>query len=246
MNKLEQAARQALEAIEHHGGHLPWNAFVEVRKDLREALEQPAQQEQPEFITHNVEQPYDWSEWVCPDPKSYLMKCCDCGLVHEAEFKVVRYKSETECEDCEPVDDPNLQAVFRMRRSEQWSPVDMAHRAGGMPMDEQPAQEPDWGHPKIQALIGADARNRIVIDLIWRILEYPDREFTASDMEYWDSIHDAVENAISRPSSVPGWELTNDEIDEMWREATSKPALTSEFVRSFARAIEAALKEKNT
>lgn len=97
------------------------------------------QEQEPEFFTHNVEQPHDWSEWVCPDPKGYLMKCCDCGLVHEAEFGVVRYKSETEREDCEPVDDPNLQAVFRMRRSEQWSPADMAHRAGGLTM-EQPAQ----------------------------------------------------------------------------------------------------------
>jgi hypothetical protein len=100
--------------------------------------EQPEQE--PEFFTHNVEQPYDWSEWVCPDPKGYLMKCCDCGLVHEAEFGVVRYKSETEREDCDIVDDPNLQAVFRMRRSEQWSPEDTAQRAGGLPMAEQPAQ----------------------------------------------------------------------------------------------------------
>ncbi len=98
----------------------------------------PAEQDS-EFFTHNVEQPYDWSEWVCPDPKGYLMKCCDCGLVHEAEFGVVRYKSETEREDCDMVDDPNLQAVFRMRRSEQWSPEDTAHRAGGLPI-EQPAQ----------------------------------------------------------------------------------------------------------
>ena len=89
---------------------------------------------QPEFVKHEVEQPYDWSEWVCPDPESYLMKCCDCGLVHEAQFGVVRYKSEAEREDCEPVDDPNLQAVFRMRRSEQWSPKDMAYRPGGLPL----------------------------------------------------------------------------------------------------------------
>jgi hypothetical protein len=75
------------------------------------------------------------------------MKCCDCGLVHEAEFGVVRYKSETEREDCDRVDDPNLQAVFRMRRSEEWSPEDTAHRAGGMPM-AQPEQEPvAWGMP---------------------------------------------------------------------------------------------------
>ena len=106
---------------------------------IKEALAQPEQE--PEFVTHTVEQPYDWSEWVCPDPQRYLMKCCDCGLVHEAEFGVVRYKSETEQEDCDRVDDPNLQAVFRMRRSEQWSPEDTAHRAGGMPM-AQPEQEP--------------------------------------------------------------------------------------------------------
>jgi hypothetical protein len=102
---------------------------------------------QPEFFTHSVDAPYDWSEWVCPDPKGYLMKCCDCGLVHEVEFGVVRYQSETEREDCEMVDDPNLQAVFRMRRSEQWSPVDTAHRAGGLPVEQpEPAQPCKYGN----------------------------------------------------------------------------------------------------
>lgn len=28
-----------------------------------------------------------WSEWVHPLP-GYLMKCCDCGLVHEMEFAI--------------------------------------------------------------------------------------------------------------------------------------------------------------
>jgi len=96
---------------------------------------------QPEFIKHEVKNADDWSEWVCPDPKNYLMKCCDCGLVHEAEFGVVRYKSETERDDCDMVDDPNLQAVFRMRRSEEWTPEDTAHRSGGLPM-AQLEQEP--------------------------------------------------------------------------------------------------------
>jgi hypothetical protein len=91
---------------------------------------------QTEFIKHEVENADDWSEWVCPDPKNYLMKCCDCGLVHEAEFAVVRYKSETERDDCDIVNDPNLQAVFRMRRSEEWAPEDTAHRVGGLPMAE--------------------------------------------------------------------------------------------------------------
>ena len=105
---------------------------------IENALAQPSQE--PEFIKHEVESAEDWSEWVCPNPHKYLMKCCDCGLVHEAQFGVVRYKSEDEREACDFVDDSNLQAVFRMRRSEQWSPEDTAHRAGGLPM-AQPKQE---------------------------------------------------------------------------------------------------------
>ena len=92
--------------------------------------------EMPEFTKHIVDSTADWSEWVCPDPESYLMKCCDCGLVHEAQFGVVRYKSETESEDCDKVDDPNVQAVFRMRRHEAWEPEDTAHRSGGLPMEQ--------------------------------------------------------------------------------------------------------------
>ena len=29
-----------------------------------------------------------WCEWIYPATKrNYLMKCCDCGLVHEVQFK---------------------------------------------------------------------------------------------------------------------------------------------------------------
>ena len=90
-------------------------------------MTQPEQE--PKFIKHEVESAEDWSEWVCPNPHKYLMKCCDCGSVHEAQFNVVRYKSEEEREACNFVDHPNLQAVFRMRRSKQWSPEDTAHNA---------------------------------------------------------------------------------------------------------------------
>lgn len=103
--------------------------------DLRERLAQPEQ----EFIKHHGDDE-GWSEWVCPDPKDYLMKCCDCGLVHQAQFRVAKYAPALS-EECEIVNDPDLQAQFRMRRSEQWSPEDTAHRAGGLPM-AQPEQEP--------------------------------------------------------------------------------------------------------
>ncbi len=30
-------------------------------------------------------------EWVQPIRKGYRMKCCDCGLVHRLDFKLVSY-----------------------------------------------------------------------------------------------------------------------------------------------------------
>lgn len=97
------------------------------------ALYTAPQERKPQkpFTKHEVEQSSDWSDWVCPDPKGYLMKCCDCGLVHEAQFAVVRYETESN-EDCEPVVDQNVQSVFRMRRSE-----DTAQRVGGLPMTDE-------------------------------------------------------------------------------------------------------------
>jgi hypothetical protein len=66
------------------------------------------------FIKHEVDSFDDWSEWVCPDPTQYFMKCCDCGLVHEMQFNVVKYSEGDKCED---FDDPYVQAVFRARRT---------------------------------------------------------------------------------------------------------------------------------
>ena len=67
-----------------------------------------------DFIKHEVDSFDDWSEWVCPDPEQYFMKCCDCGLVHEMQFNVVKYSEGDKCED---FDDPYVQAVFRVRRT---------------------------------------------------------------------------------------------------------------------------------
>lgn len=32
-------------------------------------------------------------EWVSPRRKGYYMKCCDCGLVHRMNFRLVKYGS---------------------------------------------------------------------------------------------------------------------------------------------------------
>ena len=62
-----------------------------------------------------------WCDWVCPKPRGYLMQCCDCELIHEVDFRAVRYESE-ESEVYEVVDDPNLQAQMRLRRRDDLSP----------------------------------------------------------------------------------------------------------------------------
>lgn len=53
-------------------------------------------------------------------------------------------------------------------------------------------------------------------------------------------IRAAVEAALRDAPTQASQLLTDEQIDQMWREATIKPALTSEFVRTFARAVEAA------
>ena len=62
-----------------------------------------------------------WCDWVCPKPRGYLMQCCDCELIHEVDFRVVRYESE-DSEVYEVVDDLNLQAQMRLRRRDDLSP----------------------------------------------------------------------------------------------------------------------------
>lgn len=62
-----------------------------------------------------------WCDWVCPRPQVYLMQCCDCELIHEVDFRVVRYESKSS-EVYEVVDDPNLQAQMRMKRRDDLSP----------------------------------------------------------------------------------------------------------------------------
>ena len=174
-------------------------------------------QREPEFFTHNVEQPYVWSEWVCPDPKGYLMKCCDCGLVHEAEFAVVRYKSETERDDCDMVNDPNLQAVFRMRRSEQWSPKDTAYRPGGL---VQPEQEPvAWRNAALR--VGED---------LCSVGPFGYYEMTA---EQWLDWALSVVTVHAPPQRKP---LTDEEIESI----NVRLAGSRDLARLFARAIEAA------
>ena len=227
--------KQALEAMEYADACLKkqlttktkheyaQDLLVEAGTALRERLAQP----EHEFIKHHGDDE-GWSEWACPDPDGYLMKCCDCGLVHEAEFGVVRYKSETEREDCDRVDDPNLQAVFRMRRSEQWSPEDTAHRAGGLPM-EQPAQQVVDSDEKAGAYM--EAR-------LWEFIDMAAAWPKASpDPRTWDH----VMVYAPKPAQRTWVGLTNNEVNNF-----AAGCHLGKSVQGAIYEAEAKLKEKNT
>jgi len=32
-----------------------------------------------------------WTDWITPNMAHYSLECCDCGLVHTLEFRVVAY-----------------------------------------------------------------------------------------------------------------------------------------------------------
>ena len=127
---MRQALELALEALQVATTPLAKDRQEVLRAitAIKEALAQPEQEPvawtendmayrpnglPQEFIHHEVESHDDWSEWVCPKPEQYFLKCCDCGLVHEAQFRVAKYG---EGDYCELVEDKDTQAQFRMRR----------------------------------------------------------------------------------------------------------------------------------
>jgi hypothetical protein len=124
-----EAMKQALEALKAaRRGHCDHAWADEAITALSAAIEAAEKQEPwnpsdtayrpgglpQDFIKHEVENEGDWSEWVNPNSEQYFMKCCDCGLVHKMQFKVVKY---SEGDECEPYNDPNVQVVFRARRT---------------------------------------------------------------------------------------------------------------------------------
>ena len=55
-----------------------------------------------------------WSDWVQPHHEKYLMKCCDCGLVHEMQFRAVKDEPASQFVDVDK--QTKALVVFRARR----------------------------------------------------------------------------------------------------------------------------------
>jgi len=58
------------------------------------------------FRQEHGDGPRGFSRWVQPHMPKYLMSCCDCGLVHEMQFRVVE------------TDSGRFLVQFRARRAE--------------------------------------------------------------------------------------------------------------------------------
>jgi hypothetical protein len=58
-----------------------------------------------------------WCEWVYPVMDGYKMGCCDCGLVHQVSFRVVKLDENGEYTDRTEILDPTKYRVeFQVRR----------------------------------------------------------------------------------------------------------------------------------
>ena len=128
----DEALKLALEALVNHEGNYKLSdagcdrshkAITAIEQALEATVQEPWEPRDTahrpgglpqDFTKHEVDSFGDWSEWVSPNPEKYFMKCCDCGLVHEMQFKVAKYSKGDECEF---VADADLQAVFRARRT---------------------------------------------------------------------------------------------------------------------------------
>lgn len=57
-----------------------------------------------------------WSEWIHPLP-GYRMQCCDCGLIHEAQFQIGERLDDSTGSLNPGESDETGVIIFRMRRS---------------------------------------------------------------------------------------------------------------------------------
>lgn len=60
--------------------------------------------------------PGEWTEWVAPTMKKYRMGCCDCGLVHDMEFSIVRV-TRRKGQDFDGKQVSGHRVLFRVKRN---------------------------------------------------------------------------------------------------------------------------------
>lgn len=61
--------------------------------------------------------PGGWSKWTIPVMKQYRMACCDCGLVHDLDFRVLKVTSRKNSREFWGERVPGMRVEFRARRN---------------------------------------------------------------------------------------------------------------------------------
>jgi hypothetical protein len=78
----------------------------------------------PKYPTIQENEETGWSDWLKPLMSGYKMACCDCGLVHELQFQVLKqkklvkeYKDGNHVFSYEEVENPKYHVGLRARRN---------------------------------------------------------------------------------------------------------------------------------
>lgn len=69
-------------------------------------------------IKRYTEGPGGWTKWLTPVMEGYRLICCDCGLSHSMEFKVIKVlEDHGDTFTFEDVDGEEFRIAFRARRN---------------------------------------------------------------------------------------------------------------------------------
>jgi len=88
---------------------------------------------------HTVEKSGDWSEET-PNMDSYRMGCCDCGLVHDIQFRAIKV-SELKPDGTflyETLDQKEYRVEIRVRRNNRSTAQVRRHRTPSNARDKPP------------------------------------------------------------------------------------------------------------
>lgn len=106
-----------------------------------------------------------WSRWIHPKQSDYRLSCCDCGLVHDHQFRVVDGEAE-----------------FRTRRNNRATAA--VRRAAKRPRENLHTDTCDARlRPAILALLSArEIRMQKVLGQISRMVIYPDDQINRTTL----------------------------------------------------------------
>lgn len=68
------------------------------------------------FKQYNPKTKTGWTEWIKPKMKGYLLKCCDCGLTHEFQFRTIVESKHGGKTWGTLISDPMFKIEFRVKR----------------------------------------------------------------------------------------------------------------------------------